>query len=90
LIFGHSRLGYNIPLGIPACLTNLRDIVIFVHGWFDDEETAIDKFNLVRQSLQYDQYIQPVIGFSWDSDTNWYAAKNAAEQNGPKLARFIS
>jgi esterase/lipase superfamily enzyme len=39
-------------------------------------------------------YTFPVIGFSWDSDTEisqdgWNYAKKIAKENGPKLAQFI-
>jgi hypothetical protein len=44
-----------------------------------------------------DHYPIDLIGYSWDSDTpitqngsGWRTAKSIAEDNGPKLAAFIS
>jgi esterase/lipase superfamily enzyme len=86
--FAHSRTDYDIISDIPHCSPS-RELVIYVHGWDNDKEEAIDKFNIVKKSLSSLGFTQPMIGFIWDSDINWYAAKNAATQNGDKLAQFV-
>jgi hypothetical protein len=47
-------------------------------------------------SLKVVGYNHPLIGFSWDSDTEidpygkgWNIAKFIAKENGPKLAKFL-
>jgi Alpha/beta hydrolase of unknown function (DUF900) len=81
-----------------------QEAVIYVHGvWTardeDDEmkkemfENAIEASDRVRLSLKSLGYTFPVIGFSWDSDTDlsengWRNAEIIAKENGPKLAQF--
>ena len=73
---------------------------MYVHGWNADEESALSQFNIVKESLESVGYRQPVIGFSWDSDTflwwdpqswsdGWPVAKDIAQQNGLKLGKFL-
>jgi Alpha/beta hydrolase of unknown function (DUF900) len=87
------------PLAIPACSPALTDIAIFVHGYDANELQARDQFNVVKKSLNSLDFMYPIIGFSWDSNTigsffpprsPWDVAINIAEQNGIKLASFIS
>jgi pimeloyl-ACP methyl ester carboxylesterase len=57
-------------------------------------DTATEIFERVRMSLDNMGYAFPLIGFSWDSDTEissngWEIAKEIARDNGPKLAQFI-
>lgn len=82
-----------------------QEAVIYVHGvWTarneNDEiakgmfENAIEVSDRVRLSLNSLDYTFPVIGFSWDSDTDlsesgWHNAEIVAKENGPKLAQFI-
>jgi pimeloyl-ACP methyl ester carboxylesterase len=83
LIFGHSPTSYYPALSevAPSCTPD-REIVIYVHGWNADEQDALDQFNIVQASLDSLGYRQPIIGFSWDSDTiftgfnpfNWFDA----------------
>jgi hypothetical protein len=40
-------------------------------------------------SLEKNNYLIPLIGFSWDSDIDWFDAKTLAKENGKKLASFI-
>jgi pimeloyl-ACP methyl ester carboxylesterase len=72
LLFGHTATDYQ-PLNIPGLqIGNCPpEIVVYVHGWNADEESALSQFNVVKKSLGYHDidYRQPVIGFSWDSDT---------------------
>jgi hypothetical protein len=40
-------------------------------------------------SLEKTNYTYPLVGFRWDADTEWTAAKFVANWNGPKVADFI-
>jgi pimeloyl-ACP methyl ester carboxylesterase len=73
-----------------------EEIVVFIHGYWDSRESAIDKFNLVKKSLQSNDYTDSVIGYSWPSMTfswftveSWNRAETYAELSGEKLAQFI-
>lgn len=80
------------------------EVVVYVHGVWTNErghittsaENAEEIFNRLRMSLDSVGYDSPLIGFSWDSDTEtdlegtgWNIAKYIANENGPKLAQFI-
>jgi pimeloyl-ACP methyl ester carboxylesterase len=65
------------------------EVAIFVHGWGQNEAQAKERFDRVKMSLENNSYKYPFVGFSWDSDTEWIAAKFIAKWNGPKLADFI-
>ena len=78
LFHGHSATTYYPSLSevAPSCTPD-REIVIYVHGWNANEQSAIDQFNTVKASLDSLGYRQPIIGFSWDSNTintgwNWF------------------
>jgi pimeloyl-ACP methyl ester carboxylesterase len=78
LLPGYSEISYDPSLSevAPSCTID-REIVIYVHGWNADEQSAIDQFNTVKASLDSLGYRQPIIGFSWDSNTintgwNWF------------------
>jgi pimeloyl-ACP methyl ester carboxylesterase len=83
LLFRHSPTSYDPPISevAPICTPD-REIVIYVHGWNADEQDALDQFNIVQASLDSLGYRQPIIGFSWDSNTiftgfnpfNWFDA----------------
>jgi hypothetical protein len=96
MFFGQRSSHYEPPQDIPACSSD-REIVVYVHGWNADKESAISQFNIVKKSLESPEidYRHPVIGFSWDSDTlgfppwNWVIGKSIAEKNGLKLGKFI-
>jgi hypothetical protein len=82
-----------------------QEAAIYVHGvWTakhkDDEvtkkmfENGPEIFDRARLALNSAGYAFPVIGFSWDSDTEvspsgWHYANIIAKKNGPKLAQFI-
>jgi Protein of unknown function (DUF726) len=83
----HTPTDY-VASDIPGC-SPAREIVIHTHGWGITEEQAIDRFNVVKKSLNSLGYTQPIIGFTWDADLFWNNAVNAAEENGHKLAQFI-
>jgi hypothetical protein len=101
-----NRLSYEpSPFDFQSLSCSQGEVVIYVHGvWtaknkIDEDaklmfENAPEIFDRVRLSLQSMEYRFPVIGFSWDSDTEissngWDYAKIIARENGPKLAQFI-
>jgi hypothetical protein len=64
-------------------------VVIFVHGWEESEDNIKERLNRVKLSLEDNNFIHPLIGFSWPSNTNWPDARSIAAENGPKLADLI-
>jgi hypothetical protein len=71
-----------------------KEIAIYIHGAWTDEQAANEQFNRTAMSLINNNYTIPLIGFSWDSNTpvnkeGWVIAKDIAEKNGPKLAQFV-
>ncbi|HSF50602.1 MAG TPA: hypothetical protein VLA74_07570 [Nitrososphaeraceae archaeon] len=44
------------------------EIVIFVHGWGNDEFKAKERLDRVKMSLENNSYSNPLIGLSWDSN----------------------
>lgn len=71
-----------------------KEVVIYIHGAWTDDQAANEQFNRTAMSLINNKYTNPLIGFSWDSNTpinkgGWETAKNVAEKNGPKLAQFV-
>jgi hypothetical protein len=86
-------MAVNIPgFQVGACPP---EIAIYVHGVWANEREFLEQMDRLTMSLHSDRYVVPVVGFSWDSNTGfsphgWQIAKNIANQNGPKLAHFIS
>ena len=76
-------------------IKNLYDVcynetAIFVHGWDTNETEAKERLDRIKMSLERNNYTYPLIGLSWDSDTEWLAAKFIAKWNGQKLSDFIT
>jgi hypothetical protein len=65
------------------------EVSVYVHGWSESRESAIDKFNIVKVALGDNNYREPVVGFHWTSNVNWYYAKVYADLSGERLAEFI-
>ncbi len=73
------------------------EIVVYVHGvWVGDNslEKPDEVFDRLKISLQSNRYQFPLVGYSWNSDTNvspegWNIAKQIAAKNGDLLAIFI-
>jgi pimeloyl-ACP methyl ester carboxylesterase len=105
---GQTPTGYlasaNIP-GLQAGTTCPPEIVIYIHGvWVGTgslSDGSLEKpdevFDRAKKSLAANDYTNPIVGFSWDSDTKikadgtgWLLGKIIAKENGPKLAQFIS
>jgi hypothetical protein len=101
---GHSLQDYaslSVP-GFPAGVCP-PEIAVYVHGvWvgagslFEGSlEEPSEIFNRVAMSIAKNHYTIPVVGYSWDSNTaitgeGWTTSKEIAQENGPKLAQFIS
>jgi Alpha/beta hydrolase of unknown function (DUF900) len=67
-----------------------RTVAIFVHGWEKSEEIVKERLNRVKLSLEKDNYIGPLVGYSWPPNPLlWYDAKFDAKEEGPKLANLI-
>src|SRR5215831_4141358 len=68
------------------------EIAIYVHGVGAAQTNAAEQTERVKMSLNNNGYYNPVIGFSWDSNTPKGASTDItliAKQQGPKLAHFI-
>lgn len=95
IVSPHTTTDYDkigiIP-GLTPNSTCQAETVVYVHGFQNSENGAIENFNLSKDSLALNDYNYPVIGFSWDSDLGWYEFDEAnyiANLNGPKLAQFV-
>lgn len=69
------------------------EVVVFVHGWFSDKQGGLDIGHVCDENLQSLGYEHPTVAFSWDADTGvvgWDYATDIAEQNGLKLANFLT
>lgn len=64
------------------------ELLVFVHGWDNDEESAVCTFGTAASTFETEGYHEPVVGYSWDSDHGWTDATEIAERNGAKLAAF--
>ena len=75
--------------------SNKNELVIYIHGVWTEQTSAKEQTDRTRLSLYENGSNIPIIGFSWDSNTamnplGWNIAKRIANQNGPKIAKFIS
>lgn len=91
---GHTAFDYDTAGTVPGLDgTSPDEVVVAVHGWRVEPDEAPDHFATVETSLGRNGYDHPVVGFSWDSDTDlddWWPATDIAERNGPKLAHFTA
>lgn len=72
-----------------------NELAIYIHGVWIGQTSAKEQLDRIKLSLNANGYNIPVVGFSWDSNTainasGWAIAKFIANQNGLKLAKFIS
>jgi len=65
------------------------ETAVYIHGWNRDESEAAEEFDRVQASLNHNSYRIPLIGFSWNSKTDYITAQNNAKDNGPLLSQFI-
>lgn len=96
----------DVPLNTSESVNNIlenlggscpSEIGIYIHGFWRDKSDAQEEFIRTQESLIHNNYRIPLVGFSWDSkaDPNnltrsWQEAKITAENNGPRLAMFIT
>ncbi|WP_435363133.1 DUF726 domain-containing protein [Haloarchaeobius sp. DYHT-AS-18] len=68
------------------------EIIVFVHGWNQDdsEDQDIDGAYTCELALEQNGVSQTNVGYSWDSDRGWWTAVDIAKRNGPKLANWIA
>jgi Alpha/beta hydrolase of unknown function (DUF900) len=71
------------------------ELIIYIHGVWSGPLSAREQLGRIKLSLKSNGYIGPVIAYSWDSNTvinssGWAVAKSIANQNGPKLAKFLT
>lgn len=88
----------NVP-GVDAGCVD--DLTVFIHGWDkksdsdDAEAQAYAKIKEAGHDLYANGYWGTHIGYTWDSDKGggadygWGEAQEIAQQNGPKLGRFL-
>jgi len=67
------------------------ELIIYVHGFNNNEEEAIENFKDFQKSLDQAGRDTPLVGFTWDSDSApiFSSAKTSAEINGNALGQFI-
>ncbi len=90
-----TQLPFDTTLLAKSALMNFGagcppEIAIYVHGFNKEITDAKEEFNRIQTSLNHNNYKIPLIGFSWNSKTDYPVAQNNAKDNGPKLAEFIT
>ena len=67
-----------------------EEVVVFIHGWGNDEKEAKERLDRVKMSLEHNSYTHiSLVGFSWDSNVDWLPVKTNAKENGQKLAQLL-
>ena len=85
---------YDVPgLNGNPCSNN-NELAVYIHGVWTRQIATKEQIDRTNLSLNSNEYHIPVVGFSWDSNTvinpsGWNIAKSIANQNGPKLAKFL-
>ncbi len=91
---GNGRFDYDLVGSIPGVDGDAPDeLLVHAHGWRSDPDEAVESFGHLETALQANDYGQPVVGYTWDSDTlytQWWKATEIAERNGLKLAAFLA
>ncbi|MFD1514669.1 DUF726 domain-containing protein [Halomarina rubra] len=68
------------------------ELLVFVHGWLNDEQGGLDTCYTGVTNLGIEGYDSPGVGYLYDADTGvtqWWNATEIAERNGHKLAAFV-
>ena len=100
---GHLSFSHNIEdydsYDVPGLhgnpCSNNNELAVYIHGVWTRQIATKEQVDRTNLSLNSNEYNIPVVGFSWDSNTvinpsGWDIAKSIANQNGPKLAKFLS
>jgi len=89
----YSRTEYDTQGTIPGLDGGSpEELIVFIHGWAHDEERAQTKFRQVTEALRQNGTESPVVGYSWDSDTDtleWWPAVEIADLNADKFGTFV-
>ena len=89
---GHTAYDYDLAGDLSGVFGG-DELLVFVHGWLNDDQGGLDTCYTGVTNLQGLGYDAPGIGFSYDSDTwvtAWWMATEVAERNGKKLANFTA
>ena len=100
---GKARPPYRLyPKSYFDGLAGSPELVVMVHGMRNTTSDAARKFAIAKDRLRELGYGHPVVGYSYDSNTNGASATSAprraraaeaavriAEGNGPRLAAFV-
>ncbi len=95
-LHGAENYSYSYVPGLRGyAYPDNNELALYVHGVWAGQTSAVEQVDRVKLSIKANGYNIPVVGFSWDSNTatnppGWGIAKSIANQNGPKLAKFIS
>lgn len=66
------------------------ELIVFVHGWNVDAASAPDAAYTAELALENNGTDETTVGFTWDSDLDWWTAVDVAKHNGIKLAAWVS
>jgi esterase/lipase superfamily enzyme len=66
------------------------EVAIIVHGWDLTESQARERFARVKMSLESNNYSIPVVGFSWDSNTEWITVLNILQSGTGQGLQILS
>jgi len=91
---GHGRTDYDTTGDIPGLNddSSPEELIVFIHGWKHDPVAAREKFRKVTTALRSQGVTSPVVGYSWDANTEtleWWDAVEIADLNADKLGTFI-
>jgi hypothetical protein len=72
LISGHNKTDYeyyttNHEIQNQLICPAQKEIAIYIHGEWTDEEAANEQFDRIAKSITMNNYSIPLIGFSWDA-----------------------
>jgi len=70
-------------------LDGADELVVFVHGFTTDDDTARDQAYAMATGLE-SLRPAPVVAYSWDSDLDWGPAKEMADANAAPLAGWLT
>lgn len=91
---GEGRTSYDLAQEVPGLTDDAspEELIVFVHGWAHDPVRARKKFRQVTTALRGEGVDNPVVGYSWDSNTEtlqYWQADEIADLNADKLGTFI-